>query len=196
MVTENKVLIVASGKSATLVNDYDYAGDGWTIVVVNNAWQVIKDWDYWIHTGDYKGAKPDKLEKWQREISHPDYNKVLDLFGGIGACGFSITLAASYYALHILNPEVIGYLGADMNYTPDEKGHTHFYGVGYDIARKGISDPDLMVRMRSEGNPTYLYDIYMRFSDAAAERDCKLVNFSNEPDTRLPYPKGSPVTFS
>ena len=79
-----------------------------------------------------------------------------------------------------------------MNYKPDEKGNTHFYGKGYDIQKWKMPDPDLMVKVQKQkgnNNPNYLTDIYMRFYDIAEKQGTKCYNLSKDPDTRLPYPK-------
>ena len=78
-----------------------------------------------------------------------------------------------------------------MSYIPDKDGNTHFYGVGIDIKNRGISDPDLMVKVRSNGDPNYLENIYRRFEKIAGENNCRLFNLSKEEFTRLPYKKVS-----
>ena len=194
----SKVLLIASGPSVKQVEDYDWIGNDWTIVAINNAWQVTDKWSYWIRPGDFKGNKPEPHTLRNDQKIPKRYSPQLLKFGGQKACGYSITLNAGYWALAELNPSVIGFLGADMNYTPDENGKTHFYGVGYDIKhnKNGLSDPDRMVDMYGKDNPNYLRDIYMRLSDKALEHNgCKVVNFSNDPNTRLPYPKAKPSDF-
>jgi hypothetical protein len=185
-----KILILASGLSAKQIDDYDYKKNGWTIVAVNNAWQVIPNtWDYWIRANDYKGKRPEKIQGGQVEVQQ--YRDVLNQYGGHHTCGFSITLCASYYSLYKLKPKVIGFLGADMNYTPDENGNTHIYGVGFDIQQNGIPDPDRMVKRYGAGNDNYLNDIYLRFAKIAKENNCAVYNFSQNIETRLPYERVS-----
>jgi len=193
-----KVLLLASGMSAKQVHDYNYRQNGWTIVAINNGWQAIDDWSHWIRPGDYKGAKPDVSQLRDDQNIPKMYGPQLKLFGGQKECGYSITLNAGYWALAELKPSVMGFLGADMNYKPDEKGNTHFYGVGYDIQNNkgGLPDPDRMIKMYGKGNPNYLHDIYMRLHDKALEYNgCKVVNFSTDTDTRLPYEKAHPSDF-
>jgi len=124
-----------------------------------------------------------------------NYDKTLKEYGGIKKCGYSITLAASYYALHNLKPSVIGYLGADMNYNPDKKGNTHIYGVGFDIQERGVPDPDKMVKDHGNGNENYLEDIYKRFEQYATTTGCVVRNFSSDNETRLPYTRSNPYDF-
>lgn len=186
-----KVLIIASGHSAEQVHDYNYKANDWTILAVNNGWVATEDWDWWISPPDYKGQVPLFQPPKQKVES---YGRSLGKFGGQVECGYSITLNAGYWALDQLNPTVIGFLGADMDYTPDaETGHTHIYGVGYDIEANGVSDPDRMVDMYSKGNDNYLTDIYMRLHAKAAERNCGVYNLSFGNPTRLPYERANPA---
>jgi len=186
----DKLLLVASGFSAKQINDYDYKGNGWKIVTINNGWMACEDWDYWVRSRDFTGERPTSIKDSQFEVRK--YAGSLNKFGGHAACGYSITLCAGYWCLDNLNPKVIGYLDADMNYTPDGKGHTHIYGVGYDIEKRGIPDPDRMAEMHGKGNPNYLTDIYNRFRDIAKDNDCSVYNFSKDTNTRLPYSKNDP----
>jgi hypothetical protein len=188
----SKVVLVASGFSAQQIHDYDYKANGWTIVAINNGWQVCPDlWDWWVKPGDFKGKKPEKTLEHQSIV--PRYRNQLNEFGGQRECGYSITLNAAYWTLAELEPTVIGFLGADMNYTPNEEGHTHIYGLGYDIEKNKISDPDRMVERYGKDDPNYLENIYMRLARKAKERDCKVYNLSQKIETRLPYERRSPT---
>ncbi len=183
----NKVLIIGSGHSA---KDYEkYIGLNFIVVVVNNAWKITDDWSYWVFAGDYKGDYPVDIKEHQKKITVNDYNKALMKYGGVHECGFSIMLNTSYWVLENLNPSEIYYLGADMDYTTDENGNTHFYGVGRDIKTYRKSDPDIMVELNSKGDTNYLYNIYMRFYHIADNKNIKVFNLSCNENTRLPYPK-------
>jgi hypothetical protein len=185
-----KIVLVASGLSANQFYDYDYKGNGWQVLAVNNGWLSCEDsWDFWVRSNDYKGRRPIPKHK-QHVVKR--YGPSLRKYGGQLECGYSITLNSAYWALDQLSPSLIGFLGADMNYTPNEEGHTHIYGVGDDIKRNGIPNPDRMVVKYGEGNKNYLTDIYARFSNIAAETDCIVVNLSRDVDTRLPYERVSP----
>ena len=185
-----KVLLVASGLSAKQVHDYPYSDNGWVIVSVNNGWQACDYWDFWLHSNDFNGDRPSEYKSFQREVKK--YGPALKKFGGQQACGFSIALNAAYWALAELQPDVIGFLGADMNYTPTAEGHTSIYGVGNDIKKNGIPDPDRMVKVHGNSDPNYLNDIYMRLLRQAEGVGCAIYNLSTDKDTRLPYPKASP----
>lgn len=184
-----KVLILASGKTATQIKEIDTSN--FTVIAVNNAWKATDKWNYWIHAMDYKGNRPESVRGNQTVVKSAE--KVLSNYGGVYHCGYSITLCASYWALHTLKPSEIYYLGCDMNYEPDKHGSTHFYGVGYDIGRRGVSDPDAMAKRWKDPEQTedeYIQQIYLRFKQTAEEKGCTVWNASriDETKTRLPYP--------
>ncbi|PCJ96778.1 MAG: hypothetical protein COA52_00805 [Hyphomicrobiales bacterium] len=174
--------MVASGPSAGLINKLNLKN--YTVVAINNGWRATEEWNYWVKALDYKGQKPVIIPP--QEIIK-NYVDSLNKFGGIRNCGFSITLAASYWVLDVLKPINMFYLGCDMNYTPDSEGKTHIYGIGSDIQKNGISDPDKMVEDYSNGNENYLHDIYMRFNNIALKNGTNVYNLSNDPNTRLPF---------
>lgn len=180
----NKVLIVASGLSALEFDPLIYKD--WTLVAVNNGWQAIENsWHYWIRSSDYTGSRPVSILDWQTEVRR--YGDSLRVYGGHHLCGYSITLCASYYVLDKLKPTEIGYLGADMNYEPVADGSTSIYGVGHDILKNNISDPDRMVNRYGGGDPEYITRVYNRFRSIAAEEGVLVRNHSRLENTRLPY---------
>ena len=186
-----KVLLLASGLSAEQIKEYNYKDRDWTIVAVNNGWLAAPEkWDYWIRSNDYKGLHPHTVHTHQ--IIVKEYGSSLAKYGGQVECGFSITLNAGYWALWNLKPNVIGFLGADMNYKPDESGKTHIYGKGYDIIKNGIPDPDRMANLYGKGDPNYLEKIYGRLEKIAKTNNCELANLSHSIDTRLPYKRQTP----
>jgi len=191
--------MLASGLSARQFDDYDYVGDGWTVVAINHGCLVAPtSWNHWVRANDYIGERP-IVSTTQTECK--EYTKMLNKYGGYLKCGFSITLCASYYALDTFDPDVIGYLGADMNYNPSPDGSTHIYGVGIDIKNNGVPDPDRMANLygpKAGMSPEeYLTHIYNRFVDVAtSDRSRRVVNLSTCEDSRLPYPKALPQTFS
>jgi hypothetical protein len=186
-----KVLLIASGFSARQINEYEYKKNGWKVIAINNGWMACEDlWDFWIKSNDYNGEYPKKPKPSQTIVKA--YSPALKIFGGQKACGYSITLNAGYWALANLKPSVIGLLGADMNYTPDENGHTHIYGEGNDIKKRGMPDPDRMVDVHGDGKPDFLNRIYLRLEEKAKGTKCRVVNLSHSIDTRLPYERVTP----
>lgn len=186
----SKVVLVGSGFSSKQINGYDFKANGWTIAAINHGWMACPElWDYWIKAPDYRSEKP-KVKSHQVEV--PKYRPALDKFGGQKACGYSITLNAAYWVLANLEPSVIGFLGADMNYEPNKEGHTHIYGVGLDIQKRKVPDPDRMVKMYGKNDPNYLETIYMRLANKAKEQNCEVYNLSQNIETRLPYERVKP----
>jgi len=186
----NHVLLVASGMSAHQVHDYPYKDNGWTIVAVNNGWQACPDlWDFWVRSNDFNGAVPTPLTH-QRIVK--TYGHSLREFGGQKECGYSITLNAAYWALALLKPKSLCFLGADMNYVLNEEGATHIYGLGNDIIKNGIPDPDRMAEKYGKGDPDYLINIYRRLETIAEDHRVPVYNLSQGVDTRLPYERKAP----
>lgn len=182
----NKILLIGSGLSAKDVSLYDL--NKFIVVAVNNGYLATDCWKYWVRTSDFQGQIPE-LKSDQTEIRYLAYSKALQPYGGEDECGLSIMLAASYWAMENLSPKEMYYLGADMNYSPDEKGNTHIYGVGYDIRTRKESDPDYMAKKYGKGDPEYLKNIYSRFYNIASKKGILVYNLSNIENTRLPYPK-------
>lgn len=189
-----KVILVASGFSARQFSEYDYKANEWKVVAVNNGWMACEDsWDYWIKSNDFNGNHPKNPRSDQHIVK--EYGSALRKFGGQKACGYSIALNAGYWALANLKPTVIGFIGGDMNYVPDDNGHTHIYGEGNDIKKRGIPDPDRMVKVHGDGKPDFLKRIYLRLEEKAREKNCKIVNLSHTIDTRLPYKRVTPSSL-
>lgn len=201
---KNKVLVLASGPSVKQVNDYDFKGSGWTVAVVNNACHAYSEFDYWVYPEDFCGEKPMLTEN-QKEIKEAQYVPSLEKYGGQGECtgkgAGNMTLNALYWTLDNLNPDIIGILGADMNYEPRPNGETAFYGVGYDIrgktrSRAGKPDPFFQAaRSRNRGSYTpreFLIYLFARFLVHAKQQNTRVVNFSNDAKSLLPYEKLDP----
>lgn len=186
MTSDASVLIVGSGRSALDINYYNL--NLFRIIVVNNGHLSCDEWEFWVHPDDFVGAKP-ILKKTQKEISYKEYINSINKNGGPIKCGHSIVLNASYWALDILKPKYIYYLGADMNYTPDENGNTHIYGIGNDLKKNKISDPDLMIKKYGNGDEDFLTKIYNRFYNIAKKNSTEVYNLSKDIQTRLPFPK-------
>jgi len=186
-----KVLLIGSGFSANELNNYPYKENGWTIIAINHGWMATDEWTYMVHSTDFRGTKPTPRSD---QLMTSAYGEAVKQFGGHQVCGYSVTLCTSYWVLVNLKPKYMGYLGCDMNYTPNEKGDTHIYGLGLDFKKNKISDPDRMIKQHGKGDPAFLSTIYMRFAEKAIDfNDTKVYNFSSDPDTRLPYTKIKPA---
>lgn len=180
----SRILLIGSGPSAKQATSLDLTK--YTVIAVNHGWMATPYWKYWFLSRDFEGQAPPTVS--DDQIVVKDYDQYLEPFGGQGACGFSVMLNASYFALS-LYPREIFYLGADMNYKADADGNTHIYGKGLDIKKYGKPDPERAVELHGNGDPNYLIDLYHRFGTVARTRKIRLWNLSVDPESRLPYPK-------
>lgn len=196
----DKVLIVGSGRSASEIENWNL--DGWSLVTINHAYQIRDDWEFAGYAGDFpKDIQPRKKLPNQHTFSH----KVgpagrVEIVPKSEGRGYERAMAkfdrkhntmffnVSYWVLVYLRPSVIGYMGCDMNYEADKGEPTHFYGVGKDILKRGIPDPDRYIKQHHKGNKEVLYNLFTELQRDAANQDCRLINFSKE-ESRLPYDK-------
>lgn len=188
--TTLKVLLVGSGLSAAKYHEYDYKKNGWTVIAVNHGFHVVKNFDYVFFAGDVRRALND--------AGYPDSDPrlvviksitVVEPYGTLDECGRGIMLNSSYHLLTVLGrPKLVGYLGADMNYTPDKNGNTCIYGVGNDVKHKKVPDPDRIIAWVG-GNKKYFTEKFLQYQEYAS---CPCYNFSDDPDTRLPFPQVRP----
>lgn len=168
------LIIVGSGKSAIAYKDWDLK-ENQKVLVMNNAFKLRDDWDYWCSPTDLKDYKIAKkiVDSSDTKIHATPYGPSIKRFGGHGECGNTTFFNSSYWALDWLIPKFIGYIGCDMDYyQPGNEETNTFYG-------KGTPDPLLMVK-----------DIEKKFeklSYHAQRQNCKLYNHSLEGFTKLPF---------
>lgn len=198
-----KVIVIGSGPSAKNIIDYDIGE--WKLATINNAWKIRNDWDYGIYADDMPNDRPPYSEgkivvTGFNGPQNPDETLSTDQKRGyhralkeLGTLGITMFFAATYWVIWYLKPDTVGFIGCDMDYTPTEDGSTHFYGVGHDIKERGIPDPNkaLAETFRHEQDPVehgfkYCFDELTRVSQ---ERCIKLINFSDNEKSRLPYRK-------
>jgi hypothetical protein len=149
------------------------------IVAINNAWQVREFWDYLIHAEDFPAERaPASLDPDRQAIITADiYVPVQNAFGGFVYAGGTMAFTAGYWALGELKPEVIAFLGCDMNYEGEK---THFYG-------RGEPDP-----LRQDVSLQSLEAKSARLMALAAAEGCLCLNLSEQPVSRLVFPRASP----
>lgn len=171
------VLIIGSGLNAPLAAGWDRK-DFDKIVVINNAWQVRPDWDYLIHPEDFaKDRQPKRLGDGQTVVTADDYVPAQNALGGFVYAGGTMAFTAGYWALHVLKPKVLSFIGCDMVYP--SQGQTHFYGTG-------TADP-----LRDDVTLQNLEAKSARLFLKAADLGCTCVNLSNDP-SRLIFPRATP----
>ena len=196
-----KVICIGSGSNMTIVNDWDT--DGIKIAGVNNTWRGTDKWDYLIHSGDYPFKSEITKTRSSQKIcaKDGDMNYMESYIGMSGMpwkkarlhLGLPIYFTMSYWALHYLNPTHIGFIGFDMDYTPSDDGSTSFYGVGYDMKKRGMPDPLYQFRNvpAYANNPNILNELLERLSIKSENNKCKLINLSDNPNSVLPWDKMS-----
>ena len=176
----NIVLIVGSALDAVRVKDWDLSAFT-SCVVINNAWQLMEDWDYLIYPEDFP---PDRLPSPQilankKVITAKEFVPEQNHFGGFVYAGGTMAFTAGYWALGFLKPDVIAYLGCDMVYPKEAADQSHFYG-------NGAADP-----LRADITLQSLEAKSVRLMAIAQMNQCDVVNLSELPESRLMFSRSS-----
>lgn len=177
MTKSDIVLILGSGPNAVQLKNWPRGLFG-SIVAINNAWQARADWDYLIHPEDFDPERmPPSLMPGQKVITAQDYVPAQNAYGGFVYAGGTMAFTAAYWALHVLRPKVMAFLGCDMVYP--SSGPTHFYGTGKaDPLRQDVTLQDLTAKSA-------------RLALFAARAGCHCVNLSRD-ESRLIFPQTTP----
>jgi len=171
----NKVLIVGSAPDALQVKAWDFSVFD-TVVVINNAWQLIDAWHYHIHPEDFPiQRRPLTLSSQQKIITYQEYVPAQNQFGGFVYAGGTMAFTAAYWALATLKPQLMAFVGCDMIYPKNTS--THFYGAG-------TADP-----LRDDITLQSLEAKATRLQLLAAEQGCCCVNLSQSDESRLVFPR-------
>ena len=174
----NIVLIVGSAPDALRIKKQDLSLFS-SRVVINNAWQLTRDWNYLIYPEDFpnKNLPPDSILINKKIVTAREFVPQQNSFGGFVYGGGTMAFTAGYWALGALKPDVIAYLGCDMVY-PEEYGiQSHFYG-------NGKADP-----LRSDITLQSLEAKSVRLMAFAKINNCAVVNLSELPKSRLLFPR-------
>lgn len=207
-----KIILVGSGFSIKQTKKWDLSTH--IVVVINNAWRAVK-WDHFLCTHDYeteyhKDVGFPSVTEADRGTKFWDQKTLNDAVlhhGSWNDLGRAATIAAGYCALRYYKDAdltQIGLIGCDMIYTdPEESDNTAYYGVGVDIDKKKMSDPDRMIYTAKKDNHTVggklaksyddtalLQQYYKRLAEISEEKyGVNIVNYSTSELTRLPYPR-------
>ncbi len=170
------VLILGSAPDAEGAVQWSKSAN-WQIVAINNAWQIRKDWDYVVFPEDFPDDRrpPDCLPE-QQKIEADEFVPANNKFGGIVYAGGTMAFTAGYWVIAALKPDVLAYFGCDMIYS---NAKTHFYG-------EGTADP-----LRADVTITSLEAKSARLMAIAAANGCACVNLSEQPESRLIFPRAS-----
>ncbi len=174
--TPKIVLILGSAPDAVRSREWHRAPFD-AIVAINNAWRVRDDWDHLLHAGDFPPSSMPSPELTRGRNIHTaaDYVPAQNAYGGFVYAGATMSLTSAYWALHVLKPDVLAFLGCDMNY--NHIGPTHFYGYG-------TADP-----LRPDVTLQSLEAKTGRLMIAAARQGCICVNLSQLDTSRLVFPR-------
>ena len=190
---------MGSGKNMVLVNEWDT--EGMTICGVNNTWRGTDKWDVLLHAGDYphkqevrKAKSRPEQEIVSREGDRGFKNSYVAMSPNMKweeariHLGLPIYFTMTYWALHYLKPDALGFIGFDMNYTPGPEGETTFYGKGFDMQKSGVPDPLYQFRTVPEykAHGDAMMDILMDRLQRRAYR-VNMVNLSDDPTSILPW---------
>jgi hypothetical protein len=170
----NVVLIVGSAPDAVRINSLDLSLFS-SSVAINNAWKLRQDLDYAIYPEDFPTQRqPKNFHVKKKIITAKDYVPIQNKFGGFVYAGGTMAFTAGYWALGILKPDVIAYLGCDMIYSENQ---SHFYG-------NGKADP-----LREDITLQSLEAKSARLLAVAKLNHCTIVNLSKQNQSRLLFPK-------
>jgi len=176
----NIVLIIGSAPDAVRVKNWDLSVFT-SCVVINNAWQLMEDWDYLIYPEDFpleRLPSPQMLST-KKAITAKEFVPEQNDFGGFVYAGGTMAFTAGYWALGFLKPDVIAYLGCDMVYPKETENQSHFYG-------NGNADP-----LRPDITLQSLEAKSVRLMAIAQMNQCDVVNLSELPESRLMFPRSS-----
>ena len=159
-----KVLIIGSAPDAIKARELDLTFFD-TVIVINNAWKIISNWNELIFPYDFPDKKPISSGKQQRFVTEKEFVPAQESLGGFVYAGATMTFTAGYWALVEHKPSLMCFLGCNMIYPSNTQ--THFYGSG----RK---DP-----LRDDISLTSLKACSRRLLAIAKMRNCDLISLSS-----------------
>jgi hypothetical protein len=168
-------LILGSGPDVLRAQAWPHSS-AVSMVAINNAWQVRSDWDFHIYPEDFPAERmpTDYDAQVQLPITSAQYVPMQNQFGGFVYAGATMAFTAGYWALGALQPDVLAFLGCDMNYQTPQ---THFYGAG-------TADP-----LRADITLQSLEAKSARLMVLAAQRECLCLNLSELAQSRQVFPR-------
>jgi len=174
----NIVMIFGSAPDVTEIRDWDLSFFT-SCVAINNAWQVISEWDYLIFPEDFPIDRLPQLpvDTHQQLITANEFVLHQNNFGGFVYAGGTMAFTAGYWALGALKPDMIVYVGCDMVYSFGNGKSSHFYG-------SGTADP-----LRNDMTLQSLEAKSNRLMALANKQNCAVLNMSSLPESRLTFPR-------
>jgi hypothetical protein len=200
-----KVVCLGSGPNMVKINDMNT--EGLTIVAGNNVWKGTDKWNYLLLAGDY----PDRekiIKKYHNPpnkmvYTHRGEKSIREAYLGMDKqplksgrevydrtavkLGIPFYFTVTYWTLYYLKPTHIAFLGFDMDYTPQKDGATAFYGLGYDMQKRGIPDPFFQMREVYNNDENFMVSLFQGIEERKG--NTKLFNLSDNENSRLPWEK-------
>ena len=127
MVLYKNVIYCGSGNSSKLIDLVDQKD--FVICGANNAWRLFKEFDFWIHSGDFPRENRPEKQNFKTEISYSEYKETSKRFCdtlGIETTspqhyvGYTIFFLGLHWIMTELKPKRIGLLGFDHDYNPEK----------------------------------------------------------------------------
>ena len=174
----NIVLIFGSAPDVTEIRNWDLSYFT-SRVAINNAWQVIPDWNYLIFPEDFPKDRRPQLPAGSNKklITADEFVLHQNNFGGFIYAGGTMAFTAGYWALGALKPDIIAYVGCNMVYALESGKSSHFYG-------HGAADP-----LRNDMTLQSLEAKSNRLMAFANKQDCAVLNISSLLESRLTFPR-------
>ena len=174
----NIVLIFGSAPDVTEIRNWDLSYFT-SRVAINNAWQVIPDWNYLIFPEDFPNDRRPQLPAGSNKklITADEFVLHQNNFGGFIYAGGTMAFTAGYWALGALKPDIIAYVGCNMVYALESGKSSHFYG-------HGAADP-----LRNDMTLQSLEAKSNRLMAFANKQDCAVLNISSLLESRLTFPR-------
>lgn len=174
----NIVLIFGSAPDVTEIRHWDLSYFT-SRVAINNAWQVIPDWNYLIFPEDFPNDRRPQLPAGSNKklITADEFVLHQNNFGGFIYAGGTMAFTAGYWALGALKPDIIAYVGCNMVYALESGKSSHFYG-------HGAADP-----LRNDMTLQSLEAKSNRLMAFANKQDCAVLNISSLLESRLTFPR-------
>jgi len=127
MNTDMNVIYCGSGNSSKLIDQVDQKN--FIICGANNAWRLFKEFDFWIHSGDFPPESQPEKKNFKTEISFQEYGKTSERICQLlnietkspeHYLGYTIFFQGLHWIISELKPKRIGLLGFDHDYNPEK----------------------------------------------------------------------------
>jgi len=167
------VLIIGSAPDALRAREFH--GSGYcAVVALNNAWRIRDDWTHSVYPEDFEPQRRPSSGRGKTLVEYDKFVPANNAYGGIIYAGGTMAFTGEYWALHVLMPDMMAFIGCDMVYD-GHPAQSHFYG-------QGQADP-----LREDPTLQCLEAKADRLRWMAYNAGCLCVNLSDRPLSRLTF---------